>query len=347
MSVGGSFAGAYGVNTAAPIDPDRGVILNSLDGVAWIKTLETPHRLYEVSFANERFVSVGGAGAILTSTNGIDWTGADSNTTNALRGVTYGNGQFLAVGEQGTVVISPDAVTWRAQNSITNALFDTVTFGNGQFVAAGYTSRGAQWNVNGNGVIFTSPDGVNWTRRHGDYIPGLFGVAYGNGLFVAAAYQGTLMTSPNGVNWSQRYFGFQTPFQSVTYGREGFIAAGGGLVMTSKDGLNWTRRDVSVCSFSALAYGPDTVVGVGGSAILQSGRLPMPQLVGGRMAGGAFEFSIEGVGPGVYRIQCAPSMPGSHWTDLGMIANPVGPLLFNDSNAASFPMRFYRLVYEP
>jgi len=149
VNVGGLFAGGGGLIIPMPDGSDGGVILNSLDGVAWTKTLETPHRFYEVIFANDTFVSVGSAGTILTSGNGVDWVASDSTTTNNLHGVAIGNGQFIAVGEKGTVVTSPDGVLWTQHSAGLTTQLEAVTYGNGQFVAVGYDFRHWGWEWGG------------------------------------------------------------------------------------------------------------------------------------------------------------------------------------------------------
>jgi len=97
---------------------------------------------------------VGASGTILTSPDGVTWTGRTSGTTFNLYGATYGtvgNGLFVVEGDGGTILTSPDGIAWTTQASspISNQLIG-VTFANGQFVAVGYS-----------GILYSS-DGVCW-----------------------------------------------------------------------------------------------------------------------------------------------------------------------------------------
>lgn len=67
-------------------------------------------------------VAVGAGGAILQSSDGVNWTQAQSGTSYALRGVSvYGintvTPTFVAVGDQGTILTSTDGVHWGLQPS--------------------------------------------------------------------------------------------------------------------------------------------------------------------------------------------------------------------------------------
>ena len=52
------------------------------------------------------FVSVGGKGTIITSSNGTKWTRRTSGTKAKLRAVTYGNDTLVAVGFSGIILTS-------------------------------------------------------------------------------------------------------------------------------------------------------------------------------------------------------------------------------------------------
>ena len=57
------------------------------------------------------FVSVGGKGTIITSSNGTKWTRRTSRTKAKLRAVTYGNDIFVAVGFSG-IILTSEAVSY-------------------------------------------------------------------------------------------------------------------------------------------------------------------------------------------------------------------------------------------
>ena len=60
------------------------------DGNSWTKrTSGTYNSLYDVTYGNNKFVTVGKSGTILTSSDGTTWTSRTSGTSNGLRGVAY------------------------------------------------------------------------------------------------------------------------------------------------------------------------------------------------------------------------------------------------------------------
>jgi len=58
------------------------------------------------------FVSVGGKGTILTSSNGTKWTKRSSGSKAKLRAVAYGNDTLVVVGFSGTILTSSDGAKW-------------------------------------------------------------------------------------------------------------------------------------------------------------------------------------------------------------------------------------------
>ena len=113
------------------------------------------------------FVSVGGSGTILTSSDRVTWTSRTSGTSNSLYGVTYGNGLFVTVGVSGIIITSPDVTTWTERTSGTSKYLYEVTYGNGLFVTVGNS-----------GTILTSSDGNTWTKRTSGTSENLEGITY-------------------------------------------------------------------------------------------------------------------------------------------------------------------------
>ena len=95
--------------------------------------------------SNGLFVTVGGTGTIVTSSDGTTWTERTSGTSRGLWGVTYGNGTFVTVGDNGTILTSSDGTTWTERTSGTSQLLYGVTFGNNTFVAVG-GGMVSEWN---------------------------------------------------------------------------------------------------------------------------------------------------------------------------------------------------------
>jgi hypothetical protein len=160
------------------------------------RTSGTTQTLRTVIFGGGKFVAVGDAGTVITSTDGITWTVQTFPTTSAVYSVTYGNGIYVAVCFHATnrIYTSPDAVTWTLQNTsaINGSVSGTcVHFGNGRFVMGtagslfGYSDDGVNWYAS------TQP-GNNSNVLRMDYL---------NGVYVAVATNHYIFTSTDGVAW--------------------------------------------------------------------------------------------------------------------------------------------------
>lgn len=77
-----------------------------------------PRTLYAVHFASATLgFAVGAEGAILKTTDGVNWTRQVSSTIQPLRGIcAVASGAGFAVGEAGTVLFSANGNTWAAQS---------------------------------------------------------------------------------------------------------------------------------------------------------------------------------------------------------------------------------------
>ena len=277
---------AYGKGSFVAVGFDFGndnlIILSSPDGATWTKrTSPSGGSLSGITFGNDTFVAVGGAGGalVLTSPDGITWTAQTSPHPLRLNGITYGNGIFMAVGgtQSPSILTSSDGATWTVgtppakPRGVSYEWLNGVAYGNGVYVAVG---GGNQYTC----VSFMSPDGITWSRNESKY-PGspLSGVAYGSGTFVALG--GSLvLTSSDGTAWNQTTIPITTTAElnGVGYGNGMFVAVGGSgntpwngipLILTSPDGVIWTERTLPAGTNTELlgvAYGNDTFVAVGG-----------------------------------------------------------------------------------
>ena len=73
------------------------------------------------------FVSVGGKGTILTSSNGTKWTKRASGSKGKLRAVAYGNDTLVVVGFSGTILTSSDGTSWTSRTSGTSKSLNGIT----------------------------------------------------------------------------------------------------------------------------------------------------------------------------------------------------------------------------
>lgn len=115
----------------------QGIIYSSSDAIHWEASGALPVSLWSVTFGNGLFTAAGDGGTVLTSSDGVEWTGQKTGNANRLMSVVYGNNRFVAVGAGGTILTSPDGNTWAVIVSGTGKNLYSVAFGNNQFVAIG------------------------------------------------------------------------------------------------------------------------------------------------------------------------------------------------------------------
>lgn len=174
---------------------DYGAILTSPTGKHWTarplaNTAAGSPTLTDIARGHGRFVVVGiglagdgsPVGTVLTSPDGLHWTGHDSGTDQWLMGVAWGAGKFVAVGAGGTILTSPDGAVWDTQTSNTTATLYGVAWGAGRFVAMG-----------DQGALLTSPDGVAWTLQTPATSAALTDIAWAHGRFVGVGQGGTIL----------------------------------------------------------------------------------------------------------------------------------------------------------
>ena len=187
-----------------------------------------------VAWSGNRFVRVGAAGTILTSTDGVSWTNAQSIATNDLYGVTWSGQRFVAIGTGGVTLTSPDGIIWTPNIPPfpTTADLSSVIWSGEIFVAIG-----------SGGAILTSPDGDVWTTA--TTVPAtanLFGVTWSGEMFVAVGSGGTLLTSANGNTWTSGSSNTSADLNGIAWSGDQFVAVGAnGTLLTSTNGSTWTQ----------------------------------------------------------------------------------------------------------
>jgi len=209
-----------------------GTILTSSDGLIWSgQELPTSPIVFKVTYGAGLFVAVSEKG-ILTSSNGAVWVIRDCNS--GLRDVTYGGGQFVAVGLAGSVMTSADGVTWVSQGSASTMLLSGVAYGGGKYVAAGFSTMAAP------GVILASANGIDWQIVNNPPFA-VWDVTYGGGRFVVVGQQRTIV-SADVVNWTIAPVGDY--LGGINYAEGLFWIAAFGQVWVSADGLSWSARSL-------------------------------------------------------------------------------------------------------
>jgi hypothetical protein len=121
-----------------------GFAATSTNGLDWVEQiLPVWYPATGITFGNGRFILVGSGASILTSIDGINWSG--TGTQEVLTSVAFGGGRFVAVGSpglqwqdaMGIIMTSADGVHWDRHEVLRGASLWGVVYGNGRFVAVG------------------------------------------------------------------------------------------------------------------------------------------------------------------------------------------------------------------
>jgi len=272
VCVATNLLGAQQATASLNVTPRR-----ALDRWTWRNPRPQANDLHHIVFGNGRYVAGGEGGALVTSTNGTDWTAVPLNNEYSVVSLASGNGVFAALISDSAglplVFTSDDGLTWAPREIPGLHYLTTIAFAKGEFHAYGLPVGGATprqavsvngvtWNSTlapsfafapdslayGNGIyvaaayyyFFVSTDGVQFTRVA---VPnsGFRRITFGNGQFIAVGYYGGIWTSTDGIRWTQRNSGTVLNLAGLAAGNGRFIVVGDdGTLLTSTDGAAWT-----------------------------------------------------------------------------------------------------------
>lgn len=227
----------------------------ALDGIAWSQKLGT-------------FVAVGDGGAIVTSTDGVNWAAQNSTTTFNLFGIAAADVGLIAVGDGGTILVSTDGVNWVQRDSGTDATLYGVAVGRAGTVVA----------VGASGAVLVSIDaGVTWQVNFVAFpdvaIGDLKGIAYGTSGWVTVGDFGVILhgESPATSTWDVVGNSILPDLNGVVFVQGNYTVLGDkGRILTSPDGVIYTQAVSNSGQFLfGTAFGDATyyVVGSGGRAL--------------------------------------------------------------------------------
>lgn len=235
----------------------------SSDAVSWspvMTTGVTATNLNSLAFGAGLFVSVGDAGLIQTSPDGITWTTRTSGTAERLGKIYFVNSKFLAIGNKRTLLSSADGITWSVVtfNAGSSAHdFMSLSFGNGVYVLAA--------RDNGSGTyIYRSATATSGTWSYASQPLGFESinrVEFLNNKFWAFTVGNQMFTTSDGVTWSnitasiqltqpnmsvigwtsshQIFNGIYDGSKYIFYGSSAYYS-GYGSSFVSTDGVNFT-----------------------------------------------------------------------------------------------------------
>lgn len=206
-------------------------------------------------------IAVGDNGVILRSTNGVDWSPADSGVTDKLHDVAYGNGEWMAVGENLWQMLYSDdgGANWSPNPVAMSQIPLAIAYGNGRWVVTGES-----------GMIIVSDNLLEWTDKSFEIPAPLWDVDCddsGKWAVVGTAVQ-PYISQDNGDTWTQGTVHGNTDyltFRGLAYGQNAWVMVGWdgisqpGVTMpiayTSIDsGATWNPTTLPV-DFQALNHG--------------------------------------------------------------------------------------------
>lgn len=188
---------AYGNGMFCAYGYSSNAVCYSTDGINW-STADTNYNsnYFSIYYLNDRFVISAGY-AILSSTDCVTWSKFELGESCTLYGGAYGNGVYIMSG-YGDTFISTNGTSWTKTTALsTTENYGSIFFVGGKFIAIahGTTSYGAS-----NKVAY-STNGTSWTYGtlpiSAKWVEG----SYCNGTFMIAGYQ-SLAYSNDGVNWT-------------------------------------------------------------------------------------------------------------------------------------------------
>lgn len=274
-----------GIYVAVGYDSASGTLITtSTDAINWVlrAPATTSSTLKEVTYGQDKFVTVGTNSEIEYSSDGTTWNKGSigSPYINDILEVSLSGSGIITCGEYGGVFevtsgnIAPSNNIYAKYLDSSYPTFNSVIKGNSEYVVVGDET---------NASVYTSIDLTNWTSGTLAQTTGkLNSIAYGSGVLVTVGDNGHIETS-SGNMWS-----LQTPdnsytgnFNKVIYGDQ-FVAVGDNEeIQTSSSGIVWAHQTISesvyIGDLNSIAYGGNgnyVAVGDGGGIIKNSSILP-------------------------------------------------------------------------
>jgi hypothetical protein len=258
----------------------------STDGVNWTdRSIGTRTYLTALAFEpSAGFVVVGYtfwgaesllAGAVFSSTDGVEWARRDRGFHHLLDDIIYGGGKFVAAGglltTNGTVMVSTNGADWTRASLATTTRLRRVGYGNGTYVVLGRNNQ-----RNPPTPIYTSTDAMNWSLQTNATNIGTFlnAIIHAEDKFVAVGFSNTIARSADGATWTSESLHNGDSLLSITYGNGTFVAVGEKSrvdaaypdnILISADGILWTRQTIGPAAkeLRVVAFGDGRFVALG------------------------------------------------------------------------------------
>ena len=241
--------------------------VGSGSAVTWSnRTTLTTQQLWGIATNGTVAIAVGGAGTILRSTNGTNWTTVPYDRFAYLQQIVWTGDRFIAVGSVfdlsssgflGLVITSADGSSWTERWRGGGELW-CVASHNGTYLAAGR-----------NGALVRSSNGINWTIQPAPAVRFFRGLAWDRGNFLLTGQSATtfrgdpvFFSSPDGLTWTNLTgrlpFGSAYHFSALSVVNGALLATGDYTpIHVSRDGgQSWHVPAQATENYvPAMAYG--------------------------------------------------------------------------------------------
>jgi hypothetical protein len=118
---GVAWTGEQFVSVGYRSGPENYSIWTSADAIEWtLRRIEFVLSFTEdICWSGDLLVAVVGTrpGRILTSPDGMQWTGREQNNDSRLSGICWTGDQFVTVGSDGLILTSNDGITWKSRET--------------------------------------------------------------------------------------------------------------------------------------------------------------------------------------------------------------------------------------
>jgi hypothetical protein len=201
---------------------EKGFIMTSPDGLKWTgRKSPTKKDLLGLFWDGHQYLAGGDKGTILSSPDGIEWTSRNSGSRINLYSFGYSGTRYVAVGNDG-IRISNDSVTWtKPTTAPTSVPFTACTWTGNEFLACGL-------GLDKRPTIYTSQDGNVWTLRDTTIKASLRAATTIKGTIYVAGDSVIERSTDGGTTWTDTFnnFGMNRLFMGLASNGECLIAAG-------------------------------------------------------------------------------------------------------------------------
>ena len=213
---------------------------------------------YNASVTN-KYILVGGASYILTSTDSITWTSRTSGlSTGSITDVQINSSltnKYVVINNAGSIISSTDGITWTARTSGTTSslwCLATSTTATNKYVAVG-----------AGGIIVYSTDGATWSTATFNYsVANLGYVEFLNGSYWATSDYGSIFNSTDGITWTIK-FTTSGNFGDIAYYDNLYWATDAGVAAVSTDGNTWNLAATPMTSLDTGSANKKTKIILG------------------------------------------------------------------------------------